>query len=161
SLATDTAVVPNIRLLDPQLVSETYTQLQQVRGFYNFGAKLDIDHYTIDGKTQDYVVGIREINYADLTTQQSNWINRHTVYTHGFGLVGAPANQVVCGGQPYFVSGFLGDRAQEQCSAKTEQIPVTQPRIYYGELMGPGDYAIVSSPGKGDPVEFEIGRAHV
>src|SRR5690606_33054063 len=82
-------------------------------------------------------------------------INRHTVYTHGYGLVAAPANQVVCGGQPYFVSGFLGDRAQEQCSAKTEQIPVTQPRIYYGELMGPGDYAIVSSPGKGDPVEFD------
>ncbi len=43
-------VVPNIRLLDPQLVSETYTQLQQVRGFYDFGAKLDIDRYTVDGQ---------------------------------------------------------------------------------------------------------------
>ena len=46
SLATDTAIVPNIRLLDPQLVSETYTQLQQVRGFYDFGEKLDIDRYS-------------------------------------------------------------------------------------------------------------------
>ena len=45
NLATDTSVVSNVRLLDPQLVSETYTQLQQVRGFYDFGPKLDIDRY--------------------------------------------------------------------------------------------------------------------
>ena len=50
SLATDTSVVPNVRLLDPQLVSETYTQLQQVRGFYDFGPKLDIDRYAVNGQ---------------------------------------------------------------------------------------------------------------
>ncbi len=88
-LTTDPSIVPNIRLLDPQLVSETYTQLQQVRGFYDFGAKLDIDRYQVDGKSQDYVVGVREINYSELTDQQNNWINRHTVYTHGYGLVAA------------------------------------------------------------------------
>ncbi|WP_199562280.1 UPF0182 family membrane protein [Micromonospora deserti] len=148
SLATDTAVVPNARLLDPQLVSETYTQLQQVRGFYDFGPKLDIDRYGVNGKTQDYVVGVREINYNELTAQQNNWINRHTVYTHGYGLVAAPANQVVCGGQPFFVSGFLGEKSQEACAAQTEQIPATQPRIYYGERMETGDYAIV---GEADP----------
>ncbi|SDX97454.1 hypothetical protein SAMN05444365_101256 [Micromonospora pattaloongensis] len=155
SLATDTAVVPNVRLLDPQLVSETFTLQQQVRSFYSFGSKLDVDRYTVNGKQQDYVVGLREINYAELTEQQRNWINRHTVYTHGYGLVAAPGNQVVCGGQPYFVSGFLGDQAQENCSSKMEQIPVTQPRIYYGEQMGSGDYAIVGAPGKGNPVEFD------
>ncbi len=156
SLATDTSVVPNARLLDPQLVSETYTQLQQVRGFYDFGPKLDIDRYTVNGKTQDYVVGVREINYGELTAQQSNWINRHTVYTHGYGVVAAPANQVVCGGQPYFVSGFLGEKAQEACSSQTEQIPASQPRIYYGERMETGDYAIVgrSNP-DANPAEFD------
>lgn len=156
SLATDTAVVPNARLLDPQLVSETYTQLQQVRGFYDFGPKLDIDRYAVEGKTQDYVVGVREINYGELTAQQSNWINRHTVYTHGYGLVAAPANRVVCGGQPYFVSGFLGDRSQEGCAAPTDQIPASQPRIYYGERMEAGDYAIVgkSNP-DANPAEFD------
>lgn len=154
SLDGDTAVVGNIRLLDPQLVSETYTQLQQVRGFYDFGTKLDIDRYTIDGQTQDYVVGMREINYGELTEQQSNWLNRHTVFTHGYGMVGAPANRVVCGGQPYFISGFLGDQAQEQCSSSTEEIPVQQPRIYYGEQMDGTDYAIVGSPGDTN-VEFD------
>ncbi|MER7458534.1 UPF0182 family protein [Micromonospora sp. NPDC126480] len=156
TLATDTAVVPNARLLDPQLVSETYTQLQQVRGFYDFGPKLDIDRYTVDGSTQDYVVGVREINYGELTAQQSNWINRHTVYTHGYGVVAAPANQVVCGGQPYFVSGFLGEKAQEACSSQTEQIPATQPRIYYGERMEAGDYAIVGKANPdANPAEFD------
>ncbi|WFE42208.1 UPF0182 family protein [Micromonospora sp. WMMD998] len=154
SLATDTSVVPNIRLLDPQLVSETYTQLQQVRGFYDFGSKLDIDRYSVKEKTSDYVVGVREINYGELTDQQSNWINRHTVYTHGYGLVAAPANQVVCGGQPYFVSGFLGDKAQEACSAPTEEIPAQQPRIYYGERMEADDYAIVGQDGDRN-VEFD------
>ncbi|MGW4296064.1 UPF0182 family membrane protein, partial [Micromonospora chersina] len=152
SLATDTSVVQNVRLLDPQLVSETYTQLQQVRGFYDFGSKLDIDRYAVSGKTSDYVVGVREINYGELPN--NNWINRHTVYTHGYGLVGAPANQVVCGGQPYFVSGFLGEKAQEACSSQTEQIPAQQPRIYYGERMEADDYAIVGQTGDRN-VEFD------
>src|SRR6185369_6215716 len=52
TLATDTDTVPNIRLLDPAVVADTFTQLQQVRGFYDFGKKLDIDRYTINGKTQ-------------------------------------------------------------------------------------------------------------
>ena len=42
--------VTNIRLLDPTVVGETYTQQQQVRGFYEFNPKLDIDRYTIGGK---------------------------------------------------------------------------------------------------------------
>ncbi|NYF55077.1 hypothetical protein HDA35_000908 [Micromonospora purpureochromogenes] len=153
SLATDTSVVPNVRLLDPQLVSETYTQLQQVRGFYDFGPKLDIDRYSVANKTSDYVVGVREINYGELT--QNNWINRHTVFTHGYGLVAAPANQVVCGGQPYFVSGFLGEKAQEACSSQAEQIPATQPRIYYGERMKEDDYAIVGQSDKTRNAEFD------
>ncbi|MDH6465890.1 uncharacterized membrane protein (UPF0182 family) [Micromonospora sp. A200] len=155
NLATDTSVVPNVRLLDPQLVSETYTQLQQVRGFYDFGPKLDIDRYSVANKTSDYVVGVREINYNELTDQQNNWINRHTVYTHGYGLVAAPANQVVCGGQPYFVSGFLGEKAQEACSSQAEQIPATQPRIYYGERMEENDYAIVGQADETRNAEFD------
>ncbi len=154
-LATDTSVVQNVRLLDPQLVSETYTQLQQLRGFYDFGPKLDIDRYTVGGKTADYVVGVREINYGELTPQQSGWINRHTVYTHGYGLVAAPANQV-CNGLPYFVSGFLGEASKEQqgCSSSTDQIPAQQPRIYYGERMEADDYAIVGQTGDRN-VEFD------
>jgi uncharacterized membrane protein (UPF0182 family) len=43
---------------------------------------------------------LREINYSELTGTQTNWQNMHTVYTHGYGFVAAPANKVVCTGAP-------------------------------------------------------------
>jgi uncharacterized membrane protein (UPF0182 family) len=156
SLATDTSIVPNIRLLDPAVVSDTYTQLQQVRGFYDFGQKLDIDRYTVNGRTQDYVVGVREIDPLKLTDSQRNWLNRHTVFTHGYGFVSAPANRVGRDGQPCFVSGFLGGETEpggESCSSRSEQIPTSQPRAYYGERMT--DYAIVGKPEGGKDLEFD------
>ncbi|WP_236049456.1 UPF0182 family membrane protein [Paractinoplanes ovalisporus] len=152
TLAADTSA-QNARLIDPQLVSQAFTQSQQSRGFYDFGAKLDVDRYAIDNKTSDYVVGVREINDDKLTPQQRNWLNRHTVYTHGYGLVAAPANQVVCGGLPYFVSGFLGDDRPPGCSAATEEIKVEQPRIYYGEQST--EYAIVGQEDENRRVEFD------
>ncbi|MFF5293830.1 UPF0182 family membrane protein [Paractinoplanes globisporus] len=152
TLASDTSA-QNARLVDPQLVSQAFTQSQQSRGFYDFGKKLDVDRYTIDNNTADYVVGAREINDDKLTPQQRNWLNRHTVYTHGYGLVAAPANEVVCGGLPYFVSGFLGDDRPPGCSSKTDEIKVTQPRIYYGEQST--EYAIVGQTDKSKNVEFD------
>lgn len=146
----------NVRLIDPQLVSEAFTQSQQVRGFYDFGAKLDVDRYTVEGNTRDYVVGVREINDQQLTAQQRNWLNRHTVFTHGYGLVAAPANQV-CSGLPHFVSGFLGeqkaDPSQDAACAPSEQIKVEQPRVYYGEQAT--EYAIVGQADKDRNVEFD------
>ncbi|GGL01945.1 UPF0182 family membrane protein [Mangrovihabitans endophyticus] len=152
TLSSDTNA-QNVRLIDPQLVSEAFTQQQQVRGFYDFGPKLDVDRYTVNNSTRDYVVGVREVNDDELTTQQQNWINRHTVFTHGYGLVAAPANDVVCGGLPYFVSGFLGEDQQPGCASDTEQISVKQPRIYYGEQST--EYAIVGQQNKNKNVEFD------
>ncbi len=161
SLATDTDTVPNIRLLDPAVVADTFTVLQQVRGFYDFGQKLDIDRYTLGGKLQDYVVGIRELDYQSQQAQQWNWQNRHTIYTHGYGFVAAPANKTVCLGVPYFVSGFLGaenkdqlpDNANEACQAASDQLPVDESRIYYGEGMS--SYAVVGQASGGQPAEFD------
>jgi uncharacterized membrane protein (UPF0182 family) len=153
-LASEPDTVPNIRVLDPAVVSDTYTQLQQVRGFYDFGEKLDIDRYTLGGHTQDYVVGVREINYSKLTTQQSNWQNRHTVYTHGYGFVSAPANKLVCDGQPFFSSGFLKvSDTSSACVSDTDLIPANQPRIYYGERMS--EYAIAGKTSGGQNAEFD------
>ena len=150
NLNTNTSA-QNVRLLDPQLTSEAFTQSQQVRGFYDFGAKLDVDRYTVGNSTRDYVVGVREINDDALTAQQKNWLNRHTTFTHGYGLVAAPANQL-CSGLPFFVSGFLGDQ-QTNCSATSEQIKVEQPRVYYGEQST--EYAIVGQTDKNRKVEFD------
>lgn len=142
-----------VRLIDPQLVSQAYTQQQQVRGFYDFGPKLDVDRYTVTDKSQDYIIGVREINDQALTEQQQNWLNRHTVFTHGYGMVAAPANRIVCGGLPYFVSGFLGDDQQPGCASDSEQIKVEQPRIYFGEQST--EYAIVGQTDDAKKVEFD------
>jgi uncharacterized membrane protein (UPF0182 family) len=155
SLTSDTTIVPTIRLLDPALVNQTFEQFQQIRSFYDFNQSLDIDRYSINGRLQDFAVGVREINYDKLTGSQTNWQNRHTVYTHGYGFVAAPANQVCpTNGAPIFVSGLIGssgDVATDQCTPKTETIQVAQPRIYYGELAGDGDYSIVGkAPGAAD-----------
>ena len=152
-MAEDERLADSIRLLDPEILPQTYTQLQQVRGFYGFGEKLDVVRYESGtGDPVDYVVGARQISDADLTQQQQQWQNRHSYYSHGFGLVGAPASEVVCNGQPYFVSGFLGAPEEEggpevvggeRCRAPTDipQLAAEQPRIYYGDGMS--DYVIV------------------
>ncbi len=157
SLTTDKTIVPTIRLLDPAVVNETFAQYQQVRSFYDFNEKLDIDRYMINGQLQDFVVGVREINYLKLTGSQTNWQNRHTVFTHGYGFVAAPAN-TTCDGAPFFVSGLIGTTAggdQDKCLSTTDTIKVSQPRIYYGELATDEDYLIVGkAPGAGD-TEFD------
>lgn len=155
SLQTDKAIVPHIRLLDPAVVAETYTQLQQVRPFYDFGAKLDVDRYTIDGKTGGFVVGVRGIDYGKLQGSQANWQNKHTVYTHGYGLVAAPADRLGCTGGPYVVSGFLRTSTtatSAECSAATDLLEVDQPRVYFGE--GFDTYAVVGDGANGN-VEYD------
>ncbi|MFC7343116.1 UPF0182 family protein [Saccharopolyspora griseoalba] len=150
-VAADEGTIPNIRLLDPNILSATFTQLTQQYNFYGFPDKLDVDRYRDEnGKLQDYLVSLREINTDGLAANQQNWINRHTVYTHGNGFVAAPAGRVDStfeegrsqGGYPIFQISDVANNGQGA-------IPVKQPRVYYGELAGRSDYAIVG----GDPGE--------
>ena len=152
-LANNEQVRDAIRLLDPSIVPETFSRLQQVRGFYEFNESLDVDRYRQpDGSIQDYVVGVRELEPEDLSGNQLNWLNRHTIYTHGYGFVSAPANDP-CGSRPRFVSGFLGERGEDtstvECAERSPVFEVERPQIYYGELVS--DYSIVGkAPGAPD-----------
>jgi uncharacterized membrane protein (UPF0182 family) len=151
-LRNDTQTIPNARLLDPNVLADTFTARQQIRNVYGFPKKLDIDRYTIDGETRDYVVAVRELNTEGLSENQDTWINRHTVYTHGNGFVAAPANEVVAGqegGEPNFTTRDLPTRGD---------IPVDQSRIYYGELIQDGGqdvYSVVGAPQGATPREFD------
>jgi uncharacterized membrane protein (UPF0182 family) len=158
AVRNDTATVSNIRLLDPAKVGDTFTQLQQRRTFYGFPQKLDIDRYNIDGKTQDYIVAARELNSAGLTGNQTDWINRRLVYTHGNGIVVAPANQVNAaldeaggqGGLPNFTS---IDITNNESPNIPPSLRVTEPRIYYGELVD--GYSIVGADPGGAAREYD------
>jgi uncharacterized membrane protein (UPF0182 family) len=138
AIVNDQDTVPNARLLDPNVLSPTFTQQQQLRNFYGFPDQLAMDRYTVNGVTNDYVVAVRELNADGLNDAQKNWINEHMVFTHGDGFVAAPANTVVNGYPDYTISDLSQDPAKED-------IPVTQPRTYYGQLTT--DYAIVGAEG--------------
>lgn len=154
----DTATVPNIRLLDPAKLGETFTQLQQRRQFYGFPSRLDIDRYTTNGQTEDYIVAARELNSNGLAGNQTDWINRRLVYTHGNGLVVAPANRVNAsldanagqGGLPVFTS---IDTATAASPDVPESLRVAEPRIYYGELVE--GYSIVGAEEGAAPREYD------
>jgi hypothetical protein len=98
-----------------------------------------MDRYTVNGKTQDYVVAARELNADGLNDAQKNWINEHMVFTHGDGFVAAPANTVNNGYPDYTVSDIAN------IGKPNNPIPVNQPRTYYGQLTT--DYAIVGAEG--------------
>jgi uncharacterized membrane protein (UPF0182 family) len=154
----ETATIPNIRLLDPAKVERTFTQFQQLRAFYGFPAQLDIDRYEIDGQLQDLVVALRELDTSGLSGNQTEWINQHLVYTHGNGMVTAPANEINAeledeggeGGLPVFTSVDTGTADNPNIP---ESLRVEEPRTYYGELMD--TYSIVGAEEGGPPVEYD------
>ncbi|MQA64221.1 MAG: membrane protein [Actinophytocola sp.] len=143
-VANDTTTMPNVRLLDPSILNKTFTQQQQRRNFYGFPDSLDIDRYTIDGKKQDYVVALREIDTGALAENQQNWISKHLVFTHGNGFIAAPANTVQAASEEAGGQGGYPRYMVNDTTTKKSAINVDQPRVYYGELMN--DYAIVGSP---------------
>lgn len=173
-VASDNATINNLRLLDPEILSPTFTQMQQLKNFYGFPETLSMDRYEIDGKKRDFVVAARELDPNELRENQSDWINRHTVYTHGNGFVAAQANKVdevardagsARGGFPIFTVSDLQTQAGEsegegetQDAEKSLGIKVDQPRIYYGPVIAGAadgmDYAITGQTGD-NPVEYD------
>ena len=77
----------------PTSSAPTFKQLQAVKRYYQFPDTLDVDRYTIDGKLRDTVIAVRELDLDGVPDGQRNWLNDHTVYTHGYGVVAAYGNQ--------------------------------------------------------------------
>ncbi|MFI6472078.1 MULTISPECIES: UPF0182 family protein [unclassified Streptomyces] len=133
--AADTAA--SYRIIDPNVVSPAFQQLQQERKYYQFPSTLDVDRYTDkDGKEQDTVIGLRELNLKGI--DKRNWINDHFTYTHGFGAIAAKGTSVDVNGAPDFTESGLPTSGQ--LASGYEQ------RIYYGEKTD--QYSIVGGPQK-------------
>ncbi|WP_345666769.1 UPF0182 family membrane protein [Streptomyces similanensis] len=134
TLRDDVDKTASTRILDPNIVSPTFQQNQQIRGYYAFPNNLDVDRYpTKDGKVQDTVVGLRELN---LDGVKKNWINTHFRYTHGYGLVAAKGTEA-SNGEPVFT---------EKDVPSTGDLGTYEPRVYYGEKTT--TYSIVGGPQK-------------
>lgn len=140
-LSKDAGTINNIRLMDPNILSATFRQLQQIKPYYTFPESLDIDRYQVNGIQRDVVVGVRELNIAGNPVR--NWINDHLVYTHGFGFVAAYGNTRDADGKPSFAVGDL---------PPTKGLGDFEPRIYFGENVP--DYSIIGGKSS-SPVEFD------
>ncbi len=139
TLQASAGTLNNIRLIDPAIVSPTYNQLQQIRGYYSFNNTLDVDRYDLPQGRRGAVVAVREINLAGIPDGQRNWTNDKAVYTHGYGFVSAFDNTALSNGAPDFFASDI---------PPVGELEVTQPRVYFGELSPP--YSIVGAP-KGTP----------
>jgi uncharacterized membrane protein (UPF0182 family) len=162
-VAADRGTTSNIRLLDPTIVSPAFTQFQQGKNFYAFPDQLSIDRYNgSDGNLRDFVVAARELNPDRLIDNQRDWINRHTVYTHGNGFIASPANTVrgiandpnQNGGYPEFLASVVGANGSVVSPGPA---PLDQPRVYYGPIIASAaaDYAIVGKTGNDREFDYE------
>jgi uncharacterized membrane protein (UPF0182 family) len=143
-LRDDAETIPGIRLVDPIVVSPTFKQLQSVKSYYAFPDALDVDRYTVEGKVRDTVLAVRELDLNGIPANQRNWLNDHTVYTHGFGLVAAFGNQRTADGAPVFY---------ERNIPQAGELPDFEPRIYFGEQSP--SYSIVGGAKGTSPREFD------
>ncbi len=162
-VASDRATTSNIRLLDPTIISPAFTQFQQGKNFFHFPDQLSIDRYRDrDGNLRDYVVAARELNPDRLIDNQRDWINRHTVYTHGNGFIASPANTVrgiandpnQNGGYPEFLVNVVGANGGVVSDGPAR---LDQPRVYFGPVIAntPADYAIVGKTGADREYDYE------
>jgi uncharacterized membrane protein (UPF0182 family) len=101
-----------------------------------------VDRYTVNGKSRDTIVAVRELNIAGNPVR--NWINDHLVYTHGFGFVGAYANTVDADGKPSFSVGNI---------PPTNGLGAFQPRVYFGENVP--DYSIIGGAKNSSATELD------
>ncbi|GAB3126577.1 UPF0182 family protein [Glaciibacter psychrotolerans] len=143
ALRADAETTANIRILDPALVSDAFAQLEQFKQYYQFPSNLDVDRYEIDGKSQDTVVAVRDLNLKGLGSGNT-WVNSTTVYTHGYGVVAAYGNQRSVDGQPVFLESGI---------PSTGALGEYQPRVYFGETSPA--YSIVGAPKDSKPVELD------
>jgi uncharacterized membrane protein (UPF0182 family) len=145
-IAANRETVDNLRLWDPAVLRVTYRQLQELRTFYKF-EDVDVDRYAIGGEPTQVMLAARELDQENLPGQ--GWVNRHLVFTHGFGTVLSPANSVTREGQPDFL---VKDIPPESTDPLLE---VDESRIYFGEGFETDSFVYVGT--KEPEVDFPIG----
>ncbi|MEM8831610.1 MAG: UPF0182 family protein, partial [Cyanobacteria bacterium P01_G01_bin.19] len=103
----------------------TYRQLQEIRPYYLFN-DVDIDRYTIDGNYRQVMLSARELDYDRIPDRAKTWVNQRLKYTHGYGAVMSPVNQVTEDGLPIF---FIKNIPP----VSPVNLDIFAPAIYYGE----------------------------
>lgn len=135
-LEANRLTLQNIRLWDWLPLVTTYGQLQEIRLYYTFN-DVDVDRYTLGGELREVMLAVRELDTEQLPEQAQTWINRHLVYTHGYGVVVNPVNEFTREGLPLMLVRDIPPQSADPV------LEITRPEIYFGEVTN--DYAIVGT----------------
>jgi len=135
-LDANAVTLRNVPLWDHQPLKDTFSQIQEIRTYYDF-VSVDNDRYMINGEYRQIMLSARELNTESLPNR--NWINEHFTFTHGYGLTLGPVNQVTREGLPTL---FIRNLPPES----TVDLPVTEPSVYFGELSN--DHVFVKTKTK-------------
>lgn len=135
--------INNIRLWDWRPLKQTYKQLQELKPYYQFH-DVDVDRYMIDGNKVAVNLSARELAIENLGSSSQTWINKHLIYTHGYGLVLSRVDEITPEGLPEMLVYDIPPKSKTG-------IEIDKPQIYYGEHKNP--YVITNTnvtPGEFD-----------
>ena len=130
--------IQNIRIWDERPLLQTYKQIQAIRLYYDF-RNVDVDRYLINGQYRQVMLAARELAVDQLPAQAKTWVNRHLIYTHGYGLALSPVNEVTSEGLPHL---WIKDLPP----SFDVDLKVERPEIYYGEKTD--EYVLVNTKTK-------------
>jgi len=133
-ISANNLTIKNVRLWDRKPLLSTFSQIQEIRTYYEF-AEVDNDRYIIDGEIRQIMLSPREL--ASDSLPNKNWINERLTFTHGYGVAAGPVNQVTPEGLPVL---FVKDLPPK---ADVKELEISRPEIYFGELSN--DYVITKT----------------
>ncbi len=136
-IAANNLTIKNVRLWDRVPLLSTFSQIQEIRTYYEF-ASVDNDRYTIDGEVRQIMLSPREL--ASDSLPNKTWINERLTFTHGYGVAAGPVNRVTPEGLPVL---FVKDLPPK---SEVKELSITRPEIYYGEILN--DYVITKTTSK-------------
>ena len=116
--------IENIRLWDRRPLIQTYKQLQEIRLYYDFNS-VQVDRYLFD-KYTEVAIGARELPVSEIPDRAQTWVNEHLIYTHGYGIVMNPVNEITPNGMPNLI-------VKDIPPVSTVSLNLKQMAIYYGE----------------------------
>ena len=137
NIAANNLTIKNVRLWDREPLLSTFSQIQEIRTYYEFSS-VDNDRYTINNELRQIMLSPRELASSSLPNK--NWINEQLTFTHGYGIAAGPVNQVTPEGLPVL---FVKDLPPK---SEVKELEISRPEIYYGEI--PNEYVIVKTKSK-------------
>ncbi|HEY2529905.1 MAG TPA: UPF0182 family protein [Xanthobacteraceae bacterium] len=125
-LERDASTLQDARIWDWRALEPQLQQIQGLRPYYTFSS-VDIDRYAIDGAERQVMITARELDVTRLPTPAKVWVNFALKYTHGYGVVAVPVNEIDSRGNPVLWAHDIPINAKKDLS-------VAHGEIYFGEL---------------------------